>query len=90
MIWLVACRKEDNYAALTVSWCALECVASGIEQQSTRQNAKACLELAERMSVGPLGPERIRLIDMAQQWLDLAAKVEYEISNRDGNNTAAK
>ncbi len=58
-----------------------------------RQNAKACLELAERMSVRSLGPERIRMIEMAQQWLDLALKVEKsalsETSNQDGNNTAA-
>ncbi len=59
-----------------------------------RQHAKACLELAERMSVRSLGPERIRMIEMAQQWLDLAVKVEnsvlFEMSNRDRNNTAAK
>ncbi len=58
-----------------------------------RQHAKACLELAERMSVGPLGPERIRIIEVAQQWLDLAVKVEKSalsgIPNRDGNNIAA-
>ncbi len=58
-----------------------------------RQHAKACLELAERMSVRSLGPERIRMIEMAQQWLDLALKVEKsalsETSNQDGNNTAA-
>jgi hypothetical protein len=37
-----------------------------------RQHAKACLELAERMSPGP---ERARILEMAQQWLDLASKV---------------
>jgi hypothetical protein len=41
-----------------------------------RQNAEACLELAERMEARSLGPERIRLIEMAQHWLDLAIKVE--------------
>ncbi len=59
-----------------------------------RQHAKACLELAERMSVGLLGPERIRMIEMAQQWLDLAVKVEksalFEMPNRAYNNIAAK
>ncbi len=58
-----------------------------------RQHAKACLELAERMSVGPLGPERIRIIEMAQHWLDLAVKLEKsalsEMPDRDGNNIAA-
>ncbi len=38
-----------------------------------RQNAKACLDLAERI---PLGPERARILEMAQHWLDLAIKVE--------------
>jgi hypothetical protein len=37
-----------------------------------RQHAKACLELAERMSSGP---ERARILEMAQQWLELASKV---------------
>ncbi len=38
-----------------------------------RQHAQACLELAERTS---LGPERATLLEMAQHWLDLATRAE--------------
>ncbi len=38
-----------------------------------RQHAKACLELAGRMLPGP---ERARIVEMAQHWLDLATKAE--------------
>ncbi len=38
-----------------------------------RQHARSCLELAERMSPGP---ERARMLEMAQHWFDLATKAE--------------
>ncbi len=38
-----------------------------------RQHAKACLELAERMSPAS---ERTRILEMAQHWLELATRAE--------------
>ncbi len=38
-----------------------------------RRRAAACLEVAERMS---LHTDRALMLEMAQQWLDLARKLE--------------
>ncbi len=40
-----------------------------------RQHAKACLELAERMSPAS---ERTRILEMAQHWLELATRAEMQ------------
>jgi hypothetical protein len=40
-----------------------------------RRQAAACLEVAERMS---LRDDRALLLDMAQQWLELAMRAEAE------------
>jgi len=40
-----------------------------------REQAKACLDAAERMS---LDDDRARMLQMAQQWLELAIKAEKE------------
>jgi hypothetical protein len=38
-----------------------------------RKQADACLEVAERMS---LSTDRVRMLEMAQYWLELARKAE--------------
>jgi hypothetical protein len=40
-----------------------------------RRHAANCLEVAERMS---LDTDRLRMMEMAQLWLDLAKKAEEE------------
>ncbi len=43
--------------------------------QEYRRQAAACLEVAERMS---LNADRALMLEMAQQWLELARKAEAD------------
>jgi hypothetical protein len=44
-----------------------------------RREAKACIDVAERMSVRA---DRLRIMEMAQQWLELAERAEAEGDER--------
>jgi len=60
----------------------MRAMADGTDQiesrvEAYRKQAKACLEVAERMSIDS---DRARMLQMAQHWLGLAIKAEREAS----------
>jgi hypothetical protein len=52
---------------------AMETVRGVEKADHYREEAKSCLEIAERM---PAVADRALLLDMAQHWLDMAVKTE--------------